>query len=165
MTEAIARLARAIRTGEKITLYGDYDVDGVCSTSLLRLFFEELGVTVATYIPHRIDEGYGLNLPAVEKIAADGTQVLITLDCGITSEEEVQRAKDLGLDTVIVDHHTVPALLPPAVAVINPHQPGCKYPTKHLVPQGWRSTSAWRFDAISGTPATSRSARSRISGR
>lgn len=136
MPEAIARLARALRSNEKITLYGDYDVDGVCSTTLLKLFLEELGASVAAYLPHRLEEGYGLNLAAVERIAADGTRVLVTLDCGITSESEVQRAKDLGLDTVIVDHHTVPTLLPPAVAVINPHQPGCRYPTQHLCAAG-----------------------------
>jgi single-stranded-DNA-specific exonuclease len=136
MAAAVDRLFRAIREKERITLYGDYDVDGVCSTSLLALFLRELGARPATYIPHRLDEGYGLNVQAVEKIAADGTRVLVTLDCGITSVAEIARAKELGLDVVVVDHHTVPPTLPPAVAVLNPHQPGCEYPTKHLCAAG-----------------------------
>ena len=136
MVAAVDRLFRAIREKEHITLYGDYDVDGVCSTSLMNLFLRELGARPATYIPHRMDEGYGLNLQAVEKIAADGTRVLVTLDCGVTSVAEISRARDLGLDVVVVDHHTVPPTLPPAVAVLNPHQPGCEYPTKHLCAAG-----------------------------
>ncbi|HYO64690.1 MAG TPA: single-stranded-DNA-specific exonuclease RecJ [Archangium sp.] len=136
MVAAVERLFRAIREKEHITLYGDYDVDGVCSTSLMNLFLRELGARPATYIPHRMDEGYGLNLQAVEKIAADGTRVLVTLDCGVTSVAEISRARDLGLDVVVVDHHTVPPTLPPAVAVLNPHQPGCDYPTKHLCAAG-----------------------------
>jgi single-stranded-DNA-specific exonuclease len=136
MAAAVERLTRALRTGEKITLYGDYDVDGVCSTSLLTLFLRELGGTPRTYIPHRLGEGYGLNTQAVERLAAEGTQVLVTLDCGITATAEISRARDLGLDVVIVDHHTVPDTLPPAVAILNPHQPGCEYPTKTLCAAG-----------------------------
>ncbi len=136
MVAAVDRLVRALRDKERITLYGDYDVDGVCSTALLALFLRELGARPATYIPHRLDEGYGLNLQAVEKIAADGTRVLVTLDCGVTSVAEIARARELGLEVVVVDHHTVPPTLPPAVAVLNPHQPGCDYPTKHLCAAG-----------------------------
>jgi len=136
MPEAVERVAAAIALKQKVTLYGDYDVDGVCSTSLLSLFLQELGANVATYIPHRIDEGYGLNRQAIEKIAADGTRLLITLDCGITSHSEVTRANQLGLEVVIVDHHSVPETMPPAVAVLNPHQPGCGYPTKPLCAGG-----------------------------
>ncbi|XXF80580.1 single-stranded-DNA-specific exonuclease RecJ [Myxococcaceae bacterium GXIMD 01537] len=136
MPAAVERLVRALRMKEKVTLYGDYDVDGVCSTSLLNLFLRELGARPATYIPHRLGEGYGLNVQAVERIAADGTRVLVTLDCGITSVAEIARARDLGLDVVVVDHHTVPPTLPPAVAVLNPHQPGCEYPTKALCAAG-----------------------------
>ena len=133
---AVERLGEALRAGHKVTLYGDYDVDGVCSTALLSLFLEELGGRVATYIPHRIEEGYGLNAAAIERIAADGTRVLVTLDCGITSVTEVARAVELGLDVIVVDHHTVPDVLPPAVAILNPHQPGCDYPTRHLCAAG-----------------------------
>ncbi|MHA7629760.1 single-stranded-DNA-specific exonuclease RecJ [Corallococcus sp. M7] len=136
MGPAVERVLRAVRLKEKVTLYGDYDVDGVSSTSLMYLFLKELGVAPATYIPHRLDEGYGLNLGAVERIAQDGTRLLVTLDCGITSVAEIARAKELDLDVVVVDHHTVPPTLPPATAVLNPHQPGCEYPTKVLCAAG-----------------------------
>ncbi|HXX32005.1 MAG TPA: single-stranded-DNA-specific exonuclease RecJ [Myxococcaceae bacterium] len=136
MRPAVDRLARAVRSGERVTLYGDYDVDGVCSTALLSLFLEACGARVATAIPHRLRDGYGLNHGAVERIAGDGTRVLVTLDCGITAAAEVARARDLGLDVVVVDHHTVPAVLPPALAVLNPHQEGCGYPTRHLCAAG-----------------------------
>ncbi|QAT84181.1 single-stranded-DNA-specific exonuclease RecJ [Corallococcus coralloides] len=136
MGPAVERVLRAVRLKEKVTLYGDYDVDGVSSTSLMYLFLKELGATPATYIPHRLDEGYGLNLGAVERIAQDGTRLLVTLDCGITSVAEIARAKELGLEVVVVDHHTVPPTLPPATAVLNPHQPGCEYPTKVLCAAG-----------------------------
>ena len=136
MAAATERLARALHQREKITLYGDYDVDGVCSTSLLAIFLRELGANPGTYIPHRLGEGYGLNVQAVERLAAEGTRVLVTLDCGITATAEISRARDLGVDVVIVDHHTVPETLPPAVAILNPHQPGCEYPTKTLCAAG-----------------------------
>ncbi|NRD47590.1 single-stranded-DNA-specific exonuclease RecJ [Corallococcus exiguus] len=136
MGPAVERVLRAVRLKEKVTLYGDYDVDGVSSTSLMYLFLKELGATPSTYIPHRLDEGYGLNLGAVERIAQDGTRLLVTLDCGITSVAEIARAKELGLEVVVVDHHTVPPTLPPATAVLNPHQPGCEYPTKVLCAAG-----------------------------
>jgi len=136
MSAAVERLARAVVEREKITLYGDYDVDGVCSTALLSLFLDSVGASPETYIPHRIDEGYGLNLRAVERIGREGSRLLVSLDCGITSVPEVARARDLGMDVVIVDHHTVPDTLPPAIAVLNPHQPGCEYPTKALCAAG-----------------------------
>lgn len=136
MRPAVERLVLAVRTRELVTLYGDYDVDGVCSTALVSLFLEACGGRVATSIPHRIRDGYGLNRLAAERIAQDGTRVLVTLDCGITAAAEVGRARDLGLDVVVVDHHTVPATLPPALAVLNPHQDGCTYPTRHLCAAG-----------------------------
>ena len=136
MRPAVERLLRAVCTQELVTLYGDYDVDGVCSTALMSLFLEACGASVATSIPHRIRDGYGLNRAAAERIAQDGSRVLVTLDCGITAAAEVGRARDLGLDVVVVDHHTVPATLPPALAVLNPHQEGCGYPTRHLCAAG-----------------------------
>jgi single-stranded-DNA-specific exonuclease len=136
MSAAVERLTRAIVERQQITLYGDYDVDGVCSTALLSLFLESVGAAPRTYIPHRIDEGYGLNLRAVERIAREGSRLLVSLDCGIASVTEVARARELGVDVVIVDHHTVPQTLPPATAVLNPHQPGCEYPTKALCAAG-----------------------------
>jgi len=136
MSAAVERLTRAVVQGEKVTLYGDYDVDGVCSTALLSLFLDAVGAAPQTYIPHRIDEGYGLNIRAVERIAREGSRVLVSLDCGIGSVAEVARARDLGMEVVIVDHHTVPETLPAATAVLNPHQPGCEYPTKALCAAG-----------------------------
>jgi len=136
MSAAVERLTRAIVRQEKVTLYGDYDVDGVCSTALLSLFLDAVGASPQTYIPHRIDEGYGLNIRAVERIAQEGTRLLVSLDCGITSVAEVARARDLGMEVVIVDHHTVPGTLPEATAVLNPHQPGCEYPTRALCAAG-----------------------------
>ncbi|HZJ56478.1 MAG TPA: single-stranded-DNA-specific exonuclease RecJ [Myxococcaceae bacterium] len=136
MSAAVERLTRAIVEREQVTLYGDYDVDGVCSTALLSLFLDAVGAPPKTYIPHRIDEGYGLNLRAVERIAREGSGLLVSLDCGIASVTEVARARDLGMDVVIVDHHTVPEALPAATAVLNPHQPGCEYPTKALCAAG-----------------------------
>ena len=136
MDAGVARIVEAIQSGEKIVLYGDYDVDGVCSTSLMNLFLNDLGAVVSTYIPHRIREGYGLNLSAVEMLAKQGNTLMITLDCGITSVSEVGQANRLGMEVVIVDHHTVPSVLPPAKAILNPHQPGCQYPTPHLCAAG-----------------------------
>ena len=136
MDAAVARLARAIDAGEPIGLYGDYDVDGVTSTSLLASFLRGCGVEPVTYVPHRLVEGYGLNTGAVKKLAADGVRLLVTLDCGITSVEEVAAAAALGVDTVVVDHHTVPVELPAAAAILNPHQPGCGYPYPHLAAVG-----------------------------
>jgi single-stranded-DNA-specific exonuclease len=136
MRGAVERLARALKANERVVLYGDYDVDGVCSTSLLSLFLRELGGNVVTYIPHRIGEGYGLNAQAIERLAKEGGKLLVTLDCGITSTAEVARANALGMEVIIVDHHSVPEVMPEALAILNPHQPGCDYPTRHLCAAG-----------------------------
>jgi len=136
MPAAVERVGRAVLQREKVTLWGDYDVDGVSSTALLSTFLRQLGAVVATYIPHRLEEGYGLNAAAIERIAGDGTRLLVTLDCGITSHAEIAKANALGLEVVVVDHHAVPETMPPAVAVLNPHQPGCNYPTRHLCAGG-----------------------------
>lgn len=136
MDAAVARLVAAIEANERIACYGDYDVDGVTSTVLLTGFLRAAGADVVTYTPHRLVEGYGLNTAAVAKLAERGVRLLVTLDCGITSVEEVRAAAGLGLDTVVVDHHTVPVELPAAVAILNPHQPGCPYPSKDLAAVG-----------------------------
>ena len=133
---AVQRVGEALRAGHRITLYGDFDVDGVCSTALLAIFLRQLGANVSTYIPHRLGEGYGLNAAAIESLAQQGTRVLITLDCGTTSVAEIARANALGLDVIVIDHHSVPTELPCALAVINPYQPGCEYPTRHLCAAG-----------------------------
>lgn len=136
LQKAVKRICEALKERQRITLYGDYDVDGVCSTALLALFLRQLGGDVTTYIPHRIGEGYGLNPQAIQLLAQQGTRVLVTLDCGINSIAEVSKANALGLDVIVVDHHAVPSELPPAMAVLNPHQSGCDYPTHHLCAAG-----------------------------
>ena len=136
LPQAVERIVQAILTKEAVTLYGDYDVDGVSSTALLTTFLRQVGLEVRTYIPHRLEEGYGLNRAAIERLAAEGTRLLITLDCGITSHAEIERANSLGVNVIVVDHHAVPEVMPPAVAVLNPLQPGCDYPTKWLCAGG-----------------------------
>ena len=132
MDAAVRRIVGAVLGHEPMAVYGDYDVDGVSGTALLLTFFRSLGVHVASYIPERQAEGYGINPEAVRKLAGLGTRVLITVDCGSTAVEEVALAGRLGIDTIITDHHQPPDALPDAVAVINPHQPACAYPNKHL---------------------------------
>jgi single-stranded-DNA-specific exonuclease len=124
MSEAVIRLVRAIEKGETICVYGDFDADGVSSTALLVTALQAAGGRVGPYIPDRVDEGYGLNLEAVERIATQA-QVMVTVDCGIRSVTEVARARALGLDVIITDHHSVGPTLPPALAVINPRRKDC----------------------------------------
>jgi len=136
MDAAVERIRRALEAGERIACYGDYDVDGVTSTALLAGFLRAAGGDVVEYVPHRLVEGYGLNTDAVHRLAARGVKLLVTLDCGITSLEEVREAAELGVDSVVVDHHTVPVELPAAAAILNPHREGCGYPTKDLAAVG-----------------------------
>ena len=133
MADAVDRIVKAIRDGESITLFCDYDVDGVTSASFLTHFFRDLGIKVGHYLPERMVEGYGLNEDAVRKIKSGGATLMITADCGITSVQQVRLAHELGLDVIVTDHHQVgPEGLPPALAVLNPHQPDCEYPFKFL---------------------------------
>ena len=135
MDKAVERILKAVRSGEKITIYGDYDVDGTTGSSLLYLFLSGLGAQVSIYIPRRDSEGYGLNLPAVRKIAADGTALLVTVDTGITAADIAAEApKDL--DIVITDHHLAPAELPRVCAVVNPNREGDAYPCKAICGAG-----------------------------
>ena len=124
MTPAVQRILRAIRSGETICVYGDFDVDGVSSTALLVMALQAAGGAVGPYIPDRVDEGYGLNVDAISRIAAKA-KLLVTVDCGIRSIEEVAHAKRLGMDVIVTDHHTVGPELPPALAVINPRRADC----------------------------------------
>lgn len=121
MTAAVERLLRAIESGETLCVYGDFDADGVCATALLVSALQSAGARVGAYIPNRVDEGYGLNQDAIAMIAQKA-QVLITVDCGIRSVNEVEYAISLGMDVIVTDHHTIGAKLPPAVAVINPRR-------------------------------------------
>ena len=122
--KAARRLARAVRKGERIAVYGDYDVDGITSTALLIQFFNLLKANATWYIPQRIEEGYGLNREAIERLASDAVDVIVTVDCGITSTVEAQIIRDKGIDLIITDHHEPGSELPEALAIINPKLPG-----------------------------------------
>lgn len=136
MLDAVYRLRLAIRRKEPIAVYGDFDCDGVTATVLLTQALRRLGAEVRAYIPDRVDEGYGLNSPALKLLAEQGVRVVITVDCGIRSIREVEDANSYGLDVIISDHHSVGPELPPALAVLNPKQPGCPYPEKMLAGVG-----------------------------
>lgn len=131
MDKAVDRILLALERQEKITVYGDYDVDGITASSLLYLYLESRGAKVNTYIPQRKNEGYGLNTEALNSIYQQGTTLLITVDCGISGVNEVREAP-VGLDIIITDHHTVPPELPEAYAIVNPKQEDCSYPFKNL---------------------------------
>jgi single-stranded-DNA-specific exonuclease len=122
---ALERLVRALKKGERIGIFGDYDVDGVTSTVLLADFLERLGAPVTTTIPDRLLEGYGLSRAGVDRLADAGARLIVTVDCGVTAHEEVAYANGRGLDVIVIDHHTVPVTLPRAVSVINPHRTDC----------------------------------------
>ncbi len=131
MAKAVARIEKALASGEQITVYGDYDVDGITASSLLFVYLQRRGAKVNTYIPKRKNEGYGLNDEALKNIFENGTTLVVTVDCGISGLHEVEQAPE-GLDIIITDHHTVPPQLPPAYAIINPKHPECEYPFKEL---------------------------------
>lgn len=136
MPKAVERLRTARAKGEKVLIYGDYDVDGVTSTALLYKTLIDLGFKAVAYIPHRQEEGYGLNVEAIEKAADAEVKVLITVDCGISAVTEIKAANDLGIDVIVTDHHEPQALLPQALALINPKLPESGYPFPHLAGVG-----------------------------
>ncbi len=136
MAPAVARTLRAIERGEHIVIYGDYDVDGVTSVTSLYLYLKGLGARVTSYIPNRLGEGYGMSVAAVEHLAAAGAELFITVDTGITANEEIAHAAALGVDTVVTDHHECHGTLPVCAAVVNPHRPDCSYPFKELAGVG-----------------------------
>lgn len=131
MTKAVTRIRQAIRQGEKMAVYGDFDADGVTSTTLMMQVLGLLGANARAYIPNRVDEGYGLNSPALKELANQGITLVVTVDCGIRSVSEVVDGKRFGLDIVVTDHHSVGMEIPPAVAVVNPQQADCEG-DKHL---------------------------------
>lgn len=135
MSRAVDRIRQAIRKGEPIAIYGDFDADGMVATALLTQTLGAFGVPVVPYIPDRVDEGYGLNLPALRKLYRQGVRLVVTVDCGIRAIAEVTRARR-GLDLIITDHHSVGEELPPALAVINPKRADCPYPFKDLAGVG-----------------------------
>ena len=132
MDLAVGRVRLALSRGEKIAIFGDYDVDGITSTCLLTHYLRRLGADCVSYIPGRLEEGYGLNPIAIHQLHAEGVQLIVTVDCGITALEEAQLCKQLGIDLVITDHHECKDTLPEAVAVVNPHRPDGGYPHTNL---------------------------------
>lgn len=136
MPKAVDRLAEAITRREQVAVYGDYDIDGLTATALLCEALKINGLDPIAYIPDRFEEGYGINQQALAKLQGQGVQLVISVDCGITSYAEAQWARENGLDLIITDHHAVPDQIPPAIAVINPKRPGDPYPGKDLAGVG-----------------------------
>jgi len=132
MEKAATRVIDAITNNEKICVYGDYDVDGTCSSSLMYLFLKELGANVYVHIPKRLTEGYGLSIGGIDLVKKDNVDLIISVDCGITAVDEVEYANTLGMDTIICDHHQPKEVLPKAYAILDPLKPGCEYPFKYL---------------------------------
>ena len=136
MDAAVDRIAQGIARGEKIAVYGDYDADGLTATALLVRCFEWLGHPVETYIPHRLNEGYGMSIDGIENLSSRGVKLIVTVDNGISCAAEVRHARSMGVDVVITDHHQPEATLPEAVAVVDPMRTDCQYPFKHLAGVG-----------------------------
>jgi single-stranded-DNA-specific exonuclease len=135
--KAAERIIHAMEMGERITLYSDYDADGIPGAVMWNDFFKRLGYTnYSIYIPHRHNEGFGLNVEAVEQLAQEGVKLLITLDCGISDVEPVKRANELGIEVIITDHHEPPVVLPQAFAIIDHKQIDCTYPDKNICGSG-----------------------------
>ena len=136
MEPAVARIVHAVQRKELICVWGDYDVDGTTGASVLVAFLRQVGAAPIYYVPHRIEEGYGLNTDGIGQLRQRGVDLIVTVDCGISNAREVRAARELGLDVVVVDHHQPPEELPPAVAVINPHRKDCSFPDKGLCAAG-----------------------------
>lgn len=136
MEKAVERILKAIKDKEQIIIYGDYDVDGITSVTVLKSFLEERGIQVNVYIPNRLNEGYGLNKTAMEEIAKQGNKLMITVDCGITAVEEVEYAKKIGIETIITDHHEPAEELPKAIAVVDAKRKDNKYECRNLAGVG-----------------------------
>lgn len=136
MEKAVERILKAIKDKEQIIIYGDYDVDGITSVTVLKSFLEERGIQVNVYIPNRLNEGYGLNKTAMEEIAKQGNKLMITVDCGITAVDEVEYAKTFGIETIITDHHEPAEELPKAIAVVDAKRKDNKYECRNLAGVG-----------------------------
>jgi len=140
---AAERIMAAIAAGEPIVVYGDYDVDGMASAALLSSCLKMLGAQVSCYVPHRLDEGYGLHCEALETLAQGGAKLIVTVDCGITCAEQAARATQLGIDLIITDHHSPSDTLPKVVAIVHPGLPGSTYPFAGLCGAGVAFKLAW----------------------
>ena len=132
MKKAVSRILKALKNNENITIFGDYDADGITSTTILKRFFHDINKECNVYIPNRLNEGYGLNKNAIKKLSEDGTNLIITVDCGITAIEETKYAKELGIDIVITDHHEPGEEIPDAEAVVDCKRKDNKYPFREL---------------------------------
>lgn len=147
---ATERLARAIERGERVAIFGDYDVDGASSSALLYRFLTHFGVPAEIYIPDRIFEGYGPNPNAIGQLIDRGAQLIVTVDCGSTSHESLAVARERGIDVVVIDHHQVGETLPPALALVNPNREDDLSGQGHLPPL---ASSSWCWWPCSGSCA------------
>jgi len=157
MDKAVERLRRAIATQEKILIYGDYDVDGTMAVVVLLTALRGQGACVDIHIPHRLTDGYGMRPDVIERAAAEGTRLVVSVDTGVRAHEAITRARDLGVDCIVTDHHLPEDHLPPAYAILNPHRSDCAYPNKNLCGVGVAFKLAQALLGISGagdTPST-----------
>ena len=134
--EAAERVVAAVRDKRKICVYGDYDVDGTTGTAVLLGLLNRLGANATFYVPHRLDEGYGLNAAAIRELAADGVQLLVSVDCGISALDEADLARELGVELIITDHHEMKDRLPAASVLVHPRLPGSASPAPCRSPAG-----------------------------
>ncbi len=141
--DAADRILAAIRAGRRIVVYGDYDADGMCATAILMGCLEALDANAGWYVPDRLEEGYGLNATALETLAAQGASLVVTVDCGIASVAEASRARDLGLELIVTDHHSFAETLPDAAGLVHPRLPGTAYPFGELCGAGVAFKLAW----------------------
>ena len=153
MRPAVDRLAGAIAAGQKILLYGDYDVDGIMSIVVLKKAIELAGGAAEFYVPHRLRDGYGMRVEVIEQAAADGVRLIVSVDTGIRAVETVRRAGELGIDVIVTDHHLPEPELPPALALLNPNRAGCPYPEKNLCGAGVAFKLVQALLATLGWPA------------
>ncbi|WZO96316.1 single-stranded-DNA-specific exonuclease RecJ [Isosphaeraceae bacterium EP7] len=146
IVEAADRIVAAVRANRKVVIYGDYDVDGVCGTSILWHCLKLAGATnVEYYIPHRVEEGYGVSADALRKLAAEGAELVVTVDCGISAVAEAELARELGLEFIVTDHHTIGDRLPEAAALVHPKLIGSQYPFPELCGCGVAFKLAWQM--------------------
>jgi single-stranded-DNA-specific exonuclease len=136
METAVARILKAVDRGEKIVIYGDYDVDGITGTAMLICALRQLGAMCDYHLPYRLTDGYGVSAGGVRQIAESGATLMITVDCGITAVNEVALARELGLDVIVTDHHESKEILPAAIALLNPKVASCAYPDRDLAGVG-----------------------------
>jgi single-stranded-DNA-specific exonuclease len=146
--EAAELIAKAVSDNRKIVIYGDYDVDGITATAILHAILKMVNADVDYYVPHRLEEGYGLNAEAVDKLVQDGAEMIITVDCGVSAVGPVAQAREAGVQVVITDHHTLGPELPPADAIVHPAIPGREYPNMNLAGAGVAFKLAWQVARV-----------------